>query len=393
MTIIVNRYENSITGSVNGQPFGVAFTEERYKTMKELEAKQHQITTIEELKALVEDFQPLTHETYKEIVETACPYLGVNKSTEKHYLKFEDGTFDNKAIPQPLVDRILKSVEMKIDVMPLVKFWVRLRRNPNFTEKKARKLAKYVNKTYLNADTYNKLIEQGLAEEVAKERATTYQTPITLEGLLVTYKVSKEKLKKYALDEDGNKVEIDRYPKTIDEETGLITYKEPDHVEDRVFEPAVWSGGDLFFCSELGNTAPKEGYIIKVGCRHWLSDWSKVNTNDNESCVKGLHVGNLDYIRCYQNPGTVTHYVFVDPMHVGAVTDDGTGALRVLSYFVYSSFKGVTRSIYHSSSYSAVTDAEFKVEMAKIQAELKETADTLVDEAENETAILNNLAK
>lgn len=392
MTIIVNRYENSITGSVNGQPFGVGFSEERYATMKELEAKQHKVTTIDELKALVDEFLPLTHETYKEIVETACPHLGVNKATEKYYLKFEDGSFDNRAIPQPLVDRILKSVEMKIDVMPLVKFWVRFRRNPNFSDTKARRLANYINKTYLNVDEYQKLIDQGLSEAVARERATTFQTPITMEGLLVTYKVSREKLTKFALDADGNKIVVDRYQKTIDEETGLITYQEPEHVEDRVYEPAVWSGGDLFFCSELGKQ-PKEGYIIKVGCRHWLSDWSKVDTRDEASCVKGLHAGNLDYIRGYQKSDTVTHNVFIDPMHVGAVTDDGSGALRVLSYFVYGSFQGVNRSIYHSSTYAAVTDEEFKAQMADIQKQLKEDADNVVDNAEQETAILNNLAK
>lgn len=393
MTIIVNRYENSITGSVDGKPFGVGFSEERYATMKELEAKQHTVETLDELKTLVEEFLPLTQESYKEIVETACPYIGVNKATEKYYLKFDDGSFDNKAIPQPLVDRILKSVEMKIDVMPLVKFWTRFRRNPNFSEVKGRRLANYINKTYLNVDSYNKLIEQGLSDVVARERATTFQTPITMEGLLVTYKVSREKFTKFALDADGNKTVVDRYPKEIDEETGLITYKEPDFVEDRVYEPAVQGvSGDAFFCSQLQGT-PKEGHVIKVGCRHWLASWDMVNIEDSRSCVKGLHAGNLDYIRGYQHDTTVTHNVFIDPMHVGAITDDGSGALRVKEYFVYSSFQGVNRSIYHSSTYASVTDEEFRAQLEEIQKKLQAETAEVVDRNHDEEAIQKNLAK
>lgn len=70
---------------------------------------------------------------------------------------------------------------------------------------------------------------------------------------------------------------------------------------------------------------------------------------------------NLDYIRGYQNTGTVTHNVFVDPMHIGAITNDGSGALRVLEYFVHSSFAGGNRGIYHSSHYAEQTDAQWAV--------------------------------
>ena len=86
-------------------------------------------------------------------------------------------------------------------------------------------------------------------------------------------------------------------------------------------------------------------------------------------CVKGLHVGGLDYIRGYQRSGTETHNVFIDPMDIGAIPNDDTGAIRVMSYLVHSSFAGVNRSIYHSSRFAAISDAAFKKRVeAAIQA-------------------------
>lgn len=387
MMIIVNRYENSITGSLDGKPFGISYSEEKYTEMKELETRAAQATTFEELKTIKDQFEPLIKEDFKTIVETVTPFIGVNKAQNKYYLKFEDGTYDDQPLPKALVERILKSIEQKIDILPLIKFWIRFRRNPQFSEVKAYKLSNYINKTYIDHDLYQQLLDEGLAQEVAQQMATSYQTPITVEGLLVTYKVSREKKTKWTLDADGNKKEVPRYGKTIDEETGIVTYDEPEFVEERVYAPAVQGdGGDEFYCDD------KLGHIIKVGRRHWLKDWNQVNTNDNVSCKPGLHAGNLDYIRGYQGSGTITHNVFIDPMYIGAITDDGSGALRLKEYFVYGSFQGVTKSLYHSSTYAAIGDKEFLVRLAEIQAERQKSIDSVVKAADVEKAIWNNLA-
>jgi hypothetical protein len=87
-----------------------------------------------------------------------------------------------------------------------------------------------------------------------------------------------------------------------------------------------------------------------------------VNTNDYQSCVPGLHFGGLMYINCYSGE---IHNVFVDPMHIGAVPDDQTGAIRCLQYFVHSSLVGVNGSIYHSSTYAAKTDEEWEAMRAE----------------------------
>lgn len=92
---------------------------------------------------------------------------------------------------------------------------------------------------------------------------------------------------------------------------------------------------------------------------------------------------NQDYIRGYQNAGTVTHQVLVDPMHIGAIVGGHDGAMRVKQYMVYASFAGTNKGIYHSSKYGELTDKEYRKMLEEaIQAtgELKDGADSQLDE-------------
>lgn len=88
---------------------------------------------------------------------------------------------------------------------------------------------------------------------------------------------------------------------------------------------------------------------------------------------------NLDYIRCYQSDGTVTHEVLIDPMDIGAVVQDNTGALRVKSYMVWRSFAGVNRGLYHSATYAKLKDDEYE---ALIQAVVQKTRDEAIAAAQ-----------
>lgn len=380
--IIVNRHGDSINGSHNGTPFGISFDEKKWELMKELEAKANSATDMETLKKILEEFEPLTKESYKELAETACPFIYVNKHSNKFFLKTGD-KISNKPLPKAFVDRILTSIDKKIDVMPLIKAWTRFLKNPNYTDPKATRFANYINKLYTNQELAAKLVNQGLSHEVAIERATTFQTPITQEGLMVTYKVSREIDWKYELDENGEAVKKPRYQAEVDDITGVITYKTPEHAEDRIFEPAVMGqGGDEFFCGD------KKGHVIRVGKVHFLESWDQVNCNDYASCVEGLHCGNLDYIRGYQKDDTITHNIFVDPMDIGAFTDDGTGAIRVRRYFVHSTFNSVNRSIYHSSMLAQVTDAEFKKMVEEAIAATGEQKAAIDEELELKKALI-----
>jgi len=223
----------------------------------------------------------------------------------------------------------------------------------------------YINLKYVHPVLKKELIEEkGLSEEVAERRATMYQMKITKEGLLNGYKVSTEIMTKFKEGEDGEVNEVPRYKRTFNVDTGEIESDGlPEHVEDRLFEPAIMgSSGDAFFC-EGTNGYAKPCHFIKVGCTHRLPGWDHVNTNDRRSCVKGLHFGGLEYI---DGIGGEIHNIFVDPMHIGAVPDDETGAARCLQYFVHSSLAGVNGSIYHSSTYAAKTDEEWSEMRAKI---------------------------
>ena len=143
------------------------------------------------------------------------------------------------------------------------------------------------------------------------------------------------------------------------------------------------TGGDAFFC-EGTNGYTKPCHFIKVGCTHRLPSWDDVNTNDRRSCVKGLHFGGLEYIDMISGE---IHNIFVDPMHIGAVPDDETGASRCLQYFVHSSLAGVNGSIYHSSTYAAKTDAEW----AEMRKKIVEEYDSAAKDAGKELTELTQL--
>jgi len=262
---------------------------------------------------------------------------------------------------------------MGIEFDPLVKMWTRWLRNPLLKKKGpefSERFFNFVNMKYVHPKLKQELMEEhGLNEDVATERATMYQMKITKEGLLNGYKVSSEVLHKFD-PESGE--QVDRYKRTFNPDTGEISSNGlPDTVEERLFEPSVMGNrGDAFYCE--GPTGfDKPGHFIRVGCTHRLPDWSYVNTNDNMSCVKGLHVGGLKYIAWYAGE---IHNVFIDPMHVGAVPDDVDGAIRCLQYFVHSSLVGVNGSIYHSSTYAKKTDQEWAEMRAEILKDFAKNA-------------------
>lgn len=363
--ITVQRHGESITGSVNGKPFGIAYNEKKFEDMLKLQQESLSVTSMDDLNTIVASFEMLTKEDYKTVIETACPDLYVTPASGKFFIK-HGKVISTKPVPTVLANRILESIDKNIDPQPLIKAWIRFLRNPNFSDAKAQRFANFLMMPYTNRDVVGKLVkEQGLTEELARERATTTQVAVTVEGIIVGYKVARELKEKWILDAEGNKKKVSRYTPTIDENTGLVTYQEPEHVEDRVYEPAIQGqSGDAFQC--IGNGHNSLGHIYRVGCRQVLPDWSMVDCSDEVTCKPGLHAGGLHYIEGYQTEGTVTHNVFIDPAMIGAIPDDRTGAVRVKELFIFSSFQGPNKGIYHSSDYAKMTDAEW--ENMKIKA-------------------------
>ncbi len=384
--ITINVIEGRISGSYGDTPFSVNYDEVTYNKMVTLQSKAEEVTTMDEYNALMEEFAKLTVQDYKTTIETDCPWIHVNEATGQFFLTY-GGVVSSIPMPQALVDRILASMDKEAEYLPLIKMWIRFLRNPILRKKMdngngenfANRFFNFVNLEYVHPKLKKELMEDhGLSEEVAERRATMYQMKITKEGLLNGYKVSTEVLTKYDT-ETGE--EVDRYKRMFDPDTGEISGNGlPEHVEDRLFQPAIMgTSGDAFYC-EGPNGYAKPGHFIKVGCTHRLPDWSYVNTDDTRSCVKGLHFGGLKYIACY---GGEIHNIFVDPMHVGAVPDDHDGAVRCLQYFVHSSLAGVNGSIYHSSTYAAKTDEEWeemRKEAVEAYAESKVDADKSIAE-------------
>ena len=372
--ITLNVIDDKICGSYGDNPFTVEYSKELYDRMQQLSHKAQGVSTVEEYNEVMDEFAPLCVVDYTKTIETQCEYIHVNKATGEFFLK-HNGVVSTIPMPEALVDRIFESLDKDLDFMPLVKMWTRWLRNPILWRKMKQghgndfceRFFNFVNLQYEHPKFKEELIEQGLTDEAASKRAMMYQMKITHEGLLNGYKVSREVLHKYDT-ETGE--EVDRYKRTFNPDTGEIEGDGlPEHVEDRLFEPAIMgSGGDAFFC-EGPNGYGSPQHFIKVGCTHRLESWDQVNVDDRRSCVKGLHLGGLKYIAFYSGE---IHNVFVDPMHIGAIPCDEDGAIRCKQYFVHSSLAGVNGSIYHSSSYAAMTDAEWDDMRAKAVEEKSE---------------------
>lgn len=362
--IHVNVSDGQITGSYGDTPFSVIYDQALYNAMLDVADAANEATDMEAYELALSEFKTLTVEDYTKIIQDKCEFIYVNPATGEFFLKVGDAV-TNVPMPAALVDRIYESMDVGIDFDPLIKMWTRWLRNPLLKVKGkqfSERFFNFVNMKYVHPKLKQELMdEHGLTEEVAEKRATMYQMKITKEGLLNGYKVSTEILHKYDA-ETGE--QVDRYKRTFNPDTGEIDSDGlPEHVEDRLFQPAVMGDrGDAFFCEGI-NGFSKPGHFIRVGCTHRLPDWSYVNTNDNQSCLMGLHVGGLKYIAWYSGE---IHNVFIDPMHVGAIPDDVDGAIRCLQYFVHSSLSGVNGSIYHSSTYAAKTDTEWTEMRVKI---------------------------
>ena len=308
-------------------------------------------------------------------IRSKCEFIVQDELTKEYFLTYGEEKISDIPMPQSLVDRIMDSIDKNIDFTPIVKLWTRFLRNP-YVKKKGEdfvaRFADFVNMKYVHPENKKIFMDKGIAEEVATELATVYQIKVTNEGLLNGYKVSREVLHKYDA-ESGE--EVPRYTRTFNVDTGEIESEGlPEFVEDRLFQPAVMgSGGDAFYCGD------NKGHFIKVGQTHRLESWDQVDTNDNRSCVPGLHIGGLYYIAWYSGE---IHNVFVDPMHIGAIPCSDDGAIRCLQYFVHSSLAGVNGSMYHSSKYAELTDQQWEEMRREIQEDNMRASDKLQESEE-----------
>lgn len=392
--ITVNSNGEAITGTLNGKAFGIPFKKDWLEKLTAKAKEANSAKTADESKLLHTSFQNSLNamkgaskgKQIEQEVKVGTTGLSVKENPDgvkSQYYLHNGKAFSKFYIPTPLYKRIEETLSKGLDVTPLYKFFARALRNPVMTQEKLGRLVDYIEKTFIDQDVVNDLIEQGMTREEAVKHATMRQVSITEEGLLNTYKVStligengvdsldyedeldeEEDLDDEDEDEDDTSAEdvldlfkfvpvrnskghflkrgsdeyVQAYNTQLDafkQSKGLTVAKtqvksakgntkvveaNSKTVESYVFQPAYQGkSGDAFYCGA------ELGHKIQVGKVHYLPNWSQVNTNDNSSALPGLHVGGRDYIRGYENNVTdqigtsIVHNIFVDPQHIGAI--------------------------------------------------------------------------
>jgi hypothetical protein len=341
MLLTVNKLnKETITGVVGNDKYRIPYDEETYNELLELELLFEKAESVEEATAIIVYAMALTLQTTETVIASECPHLKYDSNNGNFYLH-QNGQTSSIPVPKALANKIVESVEKDLPFEPLVKAWIWFLRNPKFTLDKAHLFANYLLTTVVDDKEALKLqIEEGLSTEKANELATYNDIGITKNGLLVTYKYAQiQSDHDYTVEysEDGE---------------AKVNLKAEEY---QLIPPVMRTSGDAFYANEL------LGHNIKVGAIHRLPDWSYVNTNDQQSCVKGLHLGGLRYIKGYGGSGNLLLNCFVNPMHIGAFDHDGRGAIRVLEYFVHSAQFAPNKQMYHESNYLSHTETEWAI--------------------------------
>ena len=349
MNFTVNKIKDFISGTIGSTKYSVKFEPELFKKLQEIEESISTADSVEKVKFLLEEAKKLTQRNHQAEITSVVPYLAFNAKSERYHITQNNKT-SSVPVPKVLADKILKAYEEQTPIEPFVKAWIWFLRNPKFSLAKAEKFAKYITTTVLDREEFDKLVAEGYSTETAMKMATYNDVSITKNGLISTYKYVTIKNWKY---DDQGKI-IERYKKIYNSEDGsFIEEGKPEinvtPLEDwYLLPPVMLEGGEKCILS----TDSEPTHRVKVGAVHSLPSWDSVNCNDNQSCVKGLHLGGLTYIQGYGGKTNLLLNCFVNPMHIGAFTDDGSGAIRVLEYFVHSANFAPNKNLYHESDYA-----------------------------------------
>ncbi len=356
MRFTVNKFKDVITGTIGVDKYSLPFSQEAYDALTALELQIDEAKTMEDMNSLIAQAKEMTTKSFSDKLQDVIPYLVFNSVSQQYFIK-NNNKVSSFALPKVLADRILKAYEEKTPIEPFVKAWIWFLRNPKFTPAKGERFARYITTLVVDQAEKAKLMTEGYSDEVATKHATYNEVSITKNGLISTYKYVT--IKDWKFDEHG-KV-IDRYAKLYNEETGEATELDKPVVGETPLEewyllpPVMRESGEA--CNVSGEDKPT--HRVKVGGVHSLPSWDSIDCTDNRSCVKGLHLGGLSYIKGYGGKTELLLNCFVNPMHIGAFTDDGSGAIRVLEYFVHSANFAPNKNLYHESDYAKQNAAQW----------------------------------
>lgn len=380
MLLTVNKVNEVLSGTIGNEKYSLPYNSELHQRLITLESKFDEASTIEEAKATIELAKAAIDGGVEEaLFEAYGEYLKYNSKSQEFFLH-SNGYTSSVPLPKKLAEYIVEATDKDMPTLPYIKAWAWFLKNPKFSKKKANMFAKYITTTYVDKEQRKKLMEEGgYSFEKATELATYNDLSITKNGLLSTYKYATINFKKFDKETGETK---DRYEVTYDEETGVATVKLPDNAEDySLMPPIMGNGGDAFYSGD------QLGHRIRVGQVHELPSWDMVDCEDGTFARPGLHLGGQAYIEGYGGNGRLLLNCFVNPMHIGAFTDSGDGAIRVKEYFVHSAQFAAARSKYNESSYLERSNEQWKAMLAEAITE----SEAKINKIKEKTAELSAL--
>jgi hypothetical protein len=325
--------------------------------------------------------------TTNSLTEVLKDDLSYNPKTHAYHV-ISDGKTSVEPVHSFFCNKMIEAHDKGLSPKPWLIFWVRLMRNPLYAKnsKKVQTLVNYLEAQYIDEEGAEKLEKEGYSKGMAKQLSTFDQISITEEGILAAFKYVRLIDKKFIVEKnDKGEQEIkkvDKYERTleVDPITGAITKDElnlPTDGEDFLFEPPIQGQNNSPFTSrEISDLSaePATGHVIRIGRIHELTKgFDQVNTNDDTSCVKGLHLGGYYYVKSY---GGLTNYLvdcLVAPEDIGAVCDvnrGDDGAIRCRRYMVTGGHFAVSKGMYHPSSYAKMLDSEWSEIKAAVISDL-----------------------
>lgn len=301
-----------LNGKIGKEAYSVEFSAELRDALVGYAKQYNQCATMEEANDVL-DLAKTAVNTVKSVssnslTEVLAGDLSYNPKTHSYHV-ISNGKTSVEPVHDFFCKKMIEANDKGLSPKPWLIFWVRLMRNKLYSndKKKVQTLVDYLAAQYVDEDNITKLVEEeGYSKKVASELSTFDQISITEEGILAAFKYVRLIDKKFIVEKDdkGEQVikKVDMYERKleVDPVTGAITKDElelPTNSEDFLFEPPIQGqSNDPFTSKELSDTSdsPVLAHTIKVGRIHELAKgFEQVNTNDSESCVKGLHLGKL----------------------------------------------------------------------------------------------------
>lgn len=394
--IKVNEVEY-LTGKIGKETYSVEFSKDLRDSLIEFTKSYNNATTAEEannvMEAAMSTVKNQKSSNSNALTEVLKDDLSYNHKTNSYHV-ISNGKTGVEPVHQFFCDKMIEANEKGLSAKPWLIFWVRLMRNPLYMHNptKVQVLVEYLKASYEDTEAAAKLKEEGYSAAVASQLSTYDQISITEEGILAAFKYVQLIDKKFVVEKDEKGVQVikhvDMYERTleVDPITGEITKDElnlPAHSEDFLFEPPIMGqSNDAFTCKDLDDTNenPAVSHVIKIGKVHELpKGFLQVNTDDDRSGVKGLHLGGKYYVESFSGKTNYLVDCLVAPEDIGAVCDirRGDGAIRCKRYMVVGGHFAVSKGMYHPSSYAKLLDSEWNTIKEGVIADLNKQKEAL----------------